>query len=524
MADETTGEGLRERVLLGLAKRDKTHKVEVFHSITEAAAVALGVERVSIWHLLPDASAIVCEDLFQQTTHRHAAGVTLMSRDHPHYFEALLESRTIRADDALTDARTVEFADSYLAPRGISSMMDVPIWHRGALYGVLCHEHIGDARRWRDDEAEFAGNLADIVAGALAVSERREVERRWTTLVDTVSEAVFVLDLEHTISQMNAMARELLQRVGIGPRRDDRKLALEYRDQLGRIVPPEQLPLERAARGQVVTEILEIRHSERGSVGWFRHTVTPIAENGQIRSLVVVISDVTKEVQSGRLKSEFLAALAHELKTPVAIVKGYTQILLAEPRLPPPLAASLTSVDRASARTERLIDDAVEISALTLGKLSLTCERLELSRLVESKVERAARRAPDHRIRLSAPEPVDLMVDRARIEQVIRRLLDNAVRFSPDGGDIDVEVVVEPRHAIVSVRDHGIGIPADKQPRIFEVFFRAHAGTPHDLGGLGIGLYLARKIVELHDGEIWFHSEEGRGSTFAFKLPRDVRP
>jgi PAS domain S-box-containing protein len=510
-------------VLLDLARRDKANKVDAFRSITEAAAIALGVERVSIWHLAADASAIVCEDLFRQTEHCHDAGVMLMSRDHPRYFKALLESRTIRADDACVDLRTAEFAKSYLRPLGIMSMMDVPIWHRGTLYGVLCHEHTGSTRHWQDDEAEFAGNLADLAAGALEVSERYEVERRWTSLVESVSEAVYVLDLEFTISQMNAEGQRLLDRLGVGMRSEDRLRVLEYRDQLGRVIPREELPIERAARGHAATDIVEIWHRERGQVGWFRYTITPTFQNGQIRNYVAVISDVTQEMRTERLKSEFLSALAHELKTPVTIVKGYTQILMAEPRMPAPLVASLTAMDRASARTERLIDDAIEISALTLGRLSLTRAPVELRGLVVSMIERVAAGAPHHRIRLSAPTPTEINLDRARIEQVIRRLLDNAVRFSPGGGDIDVELVVEPTHAIVSVCDRGVGIPADKHRHVFELFFRGHAGTAHDLGGLGIGLYLARKIIELHDGEIWFDSHQDHGCTFAFKLPREVR-
>src|SRR5690349_5221013 len=114
MIGDTTALGLRERVLLGLAKHDQTQKVAAMQSVTEASAVALEVDRVSIWHLTDDASAIVCEDLYRRSDQQHEAGLVLMSRDYPRYFKSLLESRTIRADDACGDARTAEFAEPYL--------------------------------------------------------------------------------------------------------------------------------------------------------------------------------------------------------------------------------------------------------------------------------------------------------------------------------------------------------------------------------------------------------------------------
>ena len=98
-------------------------------------------------------------------------------------------------------------------------------------------------------------------------------------------------------------------------------------------------------------------------------------------------------------------------------------------------------------------------------------------------------------------------------------LVDNAVRYSPPG-PVEIQVTPTDTHVVISVRDRGIGIPADQQNRIFELFSRAHAGTPHDIGGLGIGLFMAREITLRHGGSMWFESEEGRGSTFYMRLPR----
>jgi signal transduction histidine kinase len=113
-----------------------------------------------------------------------------------------------------------------------------------------------------------------------------------------------------------------------------------------------------------------------------------------------------------------------------------------------------------------------------------------------------------------------VLADRPRIEQALRRLLDNAVRFSPDETPIEVTVTVGESDATVAVRDAGIGIPAERQRHLFELFYRAHAGTRHDVGGLGVGLFLAREIAVRHGGALWFESVEGEGSTFYLRLPR----
>jgi signal transduction histidine kinase len=119
---------------------------------------------------------------------------------------------------------------------------------------------------------------------------------------------------------------------------------------------------------------------------------------------------------------------------------------------------------------------------------------------------------------------VALTGDRERLREVMHILLDNAVRYSPAGGDVDIELTVSDGGAVVSVQDQGVGIASTRQPRIFERFYRAHTDTPYDFGGTGLGLYVAKRIVELHQGSMWFESTEGRGSRFSFRLPQKHTP
>ena len=147
--------------------------------IAEAAAQTLGVARVSIWRFGPDRSSLECADLFELGPQRHSTGVILSSATHPRYFSALLEADAVAADDALTHLDTREFADDYLRPLGITSMLDVPTTIRGERAGVLCHEHVGSARQWTEDEKTFAVAMANLVSLALEAGERRKVEEQF---------------------------------------------------------------------------------------------------------------------------------------------------------------------------------------------------------------------------------------------------------------------------------------------------------------------------------------------------------
>jgi signal transduction histidine kinase len=136
-------------------------------------------------------------------------------------------------------------------------------------------------------------------------------------------------------------------------------------------------------------------------------------------------------------------------------------------------------------------------------------------------VARIAPSTRQHQVVFHAAAPVIVNADRLRLQQVIGNLLDNSIKYSPAGGRIESTVAIQDGSAVVSISDRGIGIPSGRQERIFQRFYRAHTGTPHDYGGMGVGLYISREIVMRHGGQIWFTSEESRGSTFSFSLPLD---
>ena len=228
--------------------------------------------------------------------------------------------------------------------------------------------------------------------------------------------------------------------------------------------------------------------------------------------------------ESDRRKDEFLATLAHELRNPLAPIRNAVQIL----QLPAPpdhdVAWAREVIDRQTHHLARLVDDLLDVSRITRGRLELRTERVELKRILQIAMETSqqAIAAGGHRVSVSSPpQSVYVEADPSRLAQVFANLLNNAAKFSESPGTIVVRVdLEEPGVAVVRVRDEGIGIPADALPVIFDLFTQPHSSLVHDRSGLGVGLALVRRLVEMHGGIVTAHSEGlGRGSEFVVTLP-----
>jgi PAS domain S-box-containing protein len=207
----TTSQRLeRQNLAMGEQARNPALRGEdlglAFRTITEVASRTLGVSRTSIWFYQRDVAAIHCEDLYEHPTGAHSSGATLRESDCPSYFRALGEGRVIPAHYARTDPRTRDFAEAYLKPMGITSMLDAPIRLEGRMIGVVCHEHTGSPREWTLDEQNFAGSMADLVALSLEVSQRRQAERALREAHDQLE--VKVAERTRELSEANEQLKE----------------------------------------------------------------------------------------------------------------------------------------------------------------------------------------------------------------------------------------------------------------------------------------------------------------------------
>jgi signal transduction histidine kinase len=236
--------------------------------------------------------------------------------------------------------------------------------------------------------------------------------------------------------------------------------------------------------------------------------------------------DVTALKEAERLKDEFIAIAAHELRNPLAVLKGYAQTLLLQARQEEGSQVdewqqeALHTIDKATLRLVELTEDLLDATRLQAGRLELYPEPTDLVALARRVVKRLQTTTQQHRLSLcTALEYLVVSVDPRRIEQVLTNLISNAIKYSPAGGPIEVAVWEEggTSEAVLSVRDWGIGIPTAQQARIFGRFARAE--NARKIGGTGLGLYICRALVEQHAGRIWFESLEGKGSTFFMALP-----
>ena len=226
-----------------------------------------------------------------------------------------------------------------------------------------------------------------------------------------------------------------------------------------------------------------------------------------------------------RLKTQLLANVSHELRTPLVSIKGYNDLLL-RGTLGPINARQRRGLEIAAANTQRLvelIETLLDLARREEGRLELSMSRFDLREAVSSAAaavgERLASRNLPLRLDLG-DEPLPVMGDRARLEQVFRALIGNAEKFTEQpGGSIDVYADRRGNFVEVSVADRGIGIPVDARARIFERFYQVDASSTRRFGGAGLGLALAKELVTLHDGDIAVDSAEGRGSTFTVRLP-----
>ena len=256
----------------------------------------------------------------------------------------------------------------------------------------------------------------------------------------------------------------------------------------------------------------------------------PALQNAQLWSDLQ--DRMAREQAAQRIKDDFLSIVSHELRTPLTSIQGYSQLL--EGRLRGELAgeskemAHLRVIRSQVSRMRRLVDDLLDVSRIDRrGGVSIEPIDFDLAEEVRGAATRIGREHADRQIEVVAPERIDVHADRDRLDQVLTNLIENAVKYSPDGGP--VRVVAERRGGEVEVRvsDSGIGIPPEHRDHVFERFYQADGDAGRRrFGGLGLGLYISRAIIDAHGGRIWAapNVEDGTGSVFGFRIPRVAMP
>jgi signal transduction histidine kinase len=244
---------------------------------------------------------------------------------------------------------------------------------------------------------------------------------------------------------------------------------------------------------------------------------------GEFAGAIATVRDITAQKIESERQNTFISVISHELKTPVSIIKGYAETLARDDAAwdRATLHDGLRTIAEEADRLARQIQGLLDLSRWQAGGIRLELTDWSLPQLVEQVVERIAAQVGDHftfELRFADDFPV-VRADHERIRAVLENLLSNAVKYSPDGGLIRITGRSEGKHAVVSISDQGIGIALEEQARVFDRFYRVDNRVGRTSQGAGLGLYLAKQIVEGHGGRIWVDSQPGRGARFSFTLP-----
>jgi signal transduction histidine kinase len=223
------------------------------------------------------------------------------------------------------------------------------------------------------------------------------------------------------------------------------------------------------------------------------------------------------------MKSTFVSIVSHELKTPVALIKGYASTLRRQDAQwdQATVRESLQVIEEESDRLARLIDDLLDATRVQTGNFRLTPVEMDLDDLVRNVARKFQSQTKHHTLIVDIPADLPIVhADEARITQVLSNLLSNAIKYSPEGGEIRVSSAVTPKEVIISVSDQGGGISAEDQKQLFTRFYRANNALTRKTQGAGLGLYLSKAIIDAHGGRIWVESDGQHGARFSFSLPR----
>lgn len=413
-----------------------------------------------------------------------------------------------------------------VASLGVLTGLGLPMVARGEVVGVVFVFRDSEGLFSPNERAllqSFADQAAIAVANASLFTQVAEEKRRLDAILDSSAEGIAILGADNRIQRFN---RSLQKLTGYGP---DEVLNLDH-DQVIRFQRVESgTPLRQAEAGgwplsDQATLYLEgtlfRKNRTLVSVGLSYAPVFSLEKN--LINIVLGARDLTRFRQAEELKSTFISIISHELKTPVALIKGYASTLRREDARwdPATVQDALSVIEEESDHLTSLIEDLLDASRLQAGGLELHLGEVKLGQLASTLAERFAMQSPRHRFQVHFPDdfPV-ILADEERLSQVISNLLSNAVKYSLPGTEVEVRGRVEPDQVVVTVSDQGPGIDPQDLPHVFDRFYRA-VDAARTTKGAGLGLYLARAVVEAHGGRVWADSEPKHGARISFSIPR----
>lgn len=521
-----------QQIALALAQCDNSDYKNTVDRIAKTVSEALGAVCVGVWRFKEDFSAVTCETVYDSEKSLYTSGGTLSAHAYPNYFKALNSDRNIAADDARNDPRTKELLDDYLIPSGVTSMLDTMIWLHGRPAGILCIEHKGPVRRWREEEVDFALTISDLLSLAFEAYERvraegEEQESRLylEKIVNSVGDPIFVKDANHRFVLVNESFCKLVNK--------------NYYEIVGK-TDSDFFPVEQVRVFEKIDNLVfetgeanineELITDSSGAVRTILTKKTLYRDNKGSPYIVGVIRDVTDrkmmdEERSKMSKLESLGMLAggiaHDFNNILMGILG--NITLARNRCVKDegardvLARAEAVVHKARSLTEQLI-------TFSKGGLPIK-KRCVIGDLVKNTVQFTLSGSKMKAVFDIAADLNPVEIDEGQFAQVIANIVINARQACEDCGALSVSVSNfetaareafphrAGRYVRLVIKDDGPGIAPENLNRIFDPYFTTKPS------GSGLGLFTSYSIVSKHDGFIRAVSISGEGAAFEIYLP-----
>ena len=472
-----------------------THSAELFDAVPRLVCQLLKYPSVSLWNVIENEITLIKMDGEENAPRRsliELAPQQTAQTGQPVQFSGPIEERT---------------GDRFgVGQPPVISTLSVPIYWNGSMNGILATISMRSNAFHESDRVlmETLASQIGIVLERISLFESVEQEqKRLTAVLKAAADAILVLSSEGNLQIINPAGERL------------------FTDVTAHVGQP--LPTKKGYDGllKVIKTARQSGNLERSEINWpddrtFSVLVAPIEEGGE----VAVLHDVSNFMAINQLKNEFLATASHDLKNPIFTVLGYSDLIEKVGSLNEMQTDFLRRIRNSANQMQDLVLNLLEIARIEM-ETDLKKERVNLNKLLQEVFDeyQTLGNSREHQMTCDLPEKTILVFgDRMRLQQVARNLLGNAVKYTPNGGCI--ELITKPNNGKVNVeiRDTGIGIPSEAIPHLFQKFYRVHTDATQDIEGNGLGLAIVKSIVEQHGGGIQVESVEGEGSCFSFTL------
>lgn len=435
---------------------------------------------------------------------------------------ALKSEQPVVVNDIETHA---ERTRSTCVHEGFRSCIHLPLLARGEVLGLL-NIQSRNQRQFTSEDEELLTAIGNQIGIAIANAQLiDDAERRRATLnsvMNSMVDGLILLSKRGSVAYVNPCAANMLDLPALGL--VGQNLEGVGRGISDRINEPDQVlaQLQAAAGDPQNTPTVEFSLA-RPRPRTLQVRFFPIQDaSGEGLGLGLLLRDITREKELDDMKSQLLSTVSHELRTPLASIKGFATTLLREDVTWDEVTRRefLSIIDQESDRLTELIGNLLDMSRVEVGALRVEPEPTDLRPIVEETAAEFQMMTHSHQFRVHLPRPIPrALVDPRRARQVLRNLVENAVKYSPEGGTITLSAQVSAGQIQIGVADQGIGIERQHLDHIFDRFYQVDSASTRKVGGAGLGLPISKAIVEAHGGEIWVESQAGTGSTFYFTLP-----